>query len=338
MHTCICVLGRSLYVLNFEAVLLVERTKRYKRKKVQWDPSPRLWVEGLGIEPHLPVLKPLRAKPQTQGDTWPFCNFFTISSKSSVFSDDSVWPVEWKPELQHAVRVTGDWGKVHTCLGREEESLSRFWEHPGLNQGSVEGQPPSRSRVPTGPPSFVPEAKGVRWVNQNLYWSVLPRRLQDTTLSKIQGWEKMRHFSCCCSQSVWNCRQCDRPEWFHRNFLPIIVGHYLQILKEVMGLGHGLAMAANIHKRHLDIVSLLMEEHNTTCEGLCSLSPNPNQEKKKKGWDTIRFPFLQLKDIKLYLNKSRGPPCSWMVFSQRDIINLINIILFKIPTGFLLCM
>ena len=48
------------------------------------------------------------------------------------------------------------------------------------------------------------------------------------------------------------------------DFFPIIVGHYLQILKEATGLGHGLAMAANIHKRPLDIVSLLMKEHTTT--------------------------------------------------------------------------
>lgn len=55
----------------------------------------------------------------------------------------------------------------------------------------------------------------------------------------------------------------------------------MQILKEAMGLGHGLAMAANIHKRYLDIVSLLMKEHNTTCEGLCSLSPTPTKKKEK---------------------------------------------------------
>ena len=156
---------------------------------MQWDNFPRLWVEGLEIGPHLPVLKPLWAKPQTQGDTWPFCSFFTISSKSSVFSEDSVWPVEWKQELQRAVRVTGNWGKGRACLGREEEGLSRFWEHPWLNQGLAKGQPSNQSRVPTGPLSFVSEAEGVWWVNQKLYWSVLPRRSWNTTLSKTQGWE-----------------------------------------------------------------------------------------------------------------------------------------------------
>lgn len=205
---------------------------------MQWDNFPRLWVEGLEIGPHLPVLKPLWAKPQTQGDTWPFCSFFTISSKSSFFSEDSVWPVEWKQELQRAVRVTGNWGKGRACLGREEEGLSRFWEHPWLNQGLAKGQPSNQSRVPTGPLSFVSEAEGVWWVNQKLYWSVLPRRSWNTTLSKLRG-EKIRHFCCCCSQPAWSCRQCNRTEWFHMNFFPITVGYNLQILKEAMGLGHG---------------------------------------------------------------------------------------------------
>ena len=76
------------------------------------------------------------------------------------------------------------------------------------------------------------------------------------------------------------------------DFFPIIVGHYLQILKEAMGLGHGLAMAANIHKRPLDIVSLLIKEHTTTCEGLCSPSPNPDQEKKKKECNSLAKMFV----------------------------------------------
>lgn len=79
------------------------------------------------------------------------------------------------------------------------------------------------------------------------------------------------------------------------DFFPIIVGHYLQILKEATGLGHGVAMAANIHKRPLDIVSLLMKEHNTTCEGLCSPSPNPDQEKKKKEYYQISISKYQFR-------------------------------------------
>ena len=64
------------------------------------------------------------------------------------------------------------------------------------------------------------------------------------------------------------------------NFFKIIIGHNLQILKELMGLGNGLLMAANIHKRQLDIISLLMEEHKSICEGFCS--PQSQQEKKTK--------------------------------------------------------
>lgn len=61
-----------------------------------------------------------------------------------------------------------------------------------------------------------------------------------------------------------------------------MIGHNVQILKELKGLGNGSLMAANIHTRQLDIRSLLMEEHNTTCEGFYSLTPTP-----QKGWGLL---------------------------------------------------
>lgn len=185
------------------------------------------------------------------------------------------------------MRVRWDWGKVQTFLGTEGKSLSGFWGHPWAEPRIGWGA----AFQPEQGPCRTPD--GVCPMNQELLQVSFPWKVMEHhshPLNEIPRWEKGMYFCCCCSKSVRSFNQCTRTERHHKNFFKIMIGHNVQILKELKGLGNGSLMAANIHTRQLDIRSLLMEEHNTTCEGFY---PSPQHPKKGgESYQVIRFPYL----------------------------------------------
>lgn len=115
----------SQVLINFRWFYLAQRINCLRGRKWKGIISSGCELRRLGLS-HTPD-----SIPQIEGDTWPFCSFFTIASKSSDFFEDLVCPVEMKTKITGSSK-RGDWGKVQAYLGREKGVPVGSADTPGL--------------------------------------------------------------------------------------------------------------------------------------------------------------------------------------------------------------
>lgn len=93
----VCTLSPYTWILNHGFIFLLQKIV-LKVRENKWVNFPRWCILGLGTDS-------TSAWPQISGwapvteETWPFCNCFTISIKSSIFCEDLACPVERKPNM-----------------------------------------------------------------------------------------------------------------------------------------------------------------------------------------------------------------------------------------------
>lgn len=73
------------------------------KRESKWINAPRLWIVRPGTE-STSALSQSSGCACYRGDMRPFCNFFTIPSKSSIFCEDLACPMETKPNISESRR------------------------------------------------------------------------------------------------------------------------------------------------------------------------------------------------------------------------------------------
>ena len=222
VHACVCkILGFSilLYFLNFEAVCLVQRINCIWGRKCHG-------IISRGCELKvLPDSKPRGSLRYKETHDLSAASSPLPASLQSSKTPSALW--RWESELQGPDRGT------EAYMGREEGSLMGSADTPGLEPKMGWGLGFRWEQGPSGPCPLT-----LRFIvlldESGPLWLASPWEVR--SLNEGQEWGTGKHFCYYYSKSVWSSHQCDRAERLNVNFLKIIIGHNIQILKEFMSL------------------------------------------------------------------------------------------------------